>query len=236
MTSRKTSSIDIHSLENLSLKTYWVIDQLTTAQQDRFSSAEVAKFLVEDVGINTSRQAVEYALKKDDGACNKNKQGYKLMQKGKDLLNNLNKVIFIDADKPFAAKNFTLKEVLGVGYKELSICDPYVDLNTLDIVYKSFLKGVPIRLLTSNIIDKPNGSFKRQLADLNKEGFNVEVRIYKNSTLHDRYLINDKHFWLSGNSLNYIGNKESFIVLLGNDIRQNMLSTFNSRWKISTSI
>ena len=108
-------------------------------------------------------------LKKDDGACNKNKQGYKLMQKGKDLLNNLNKVIFIDADKPFAAKNFTLKEVLGVGYKELSICDPYVDLNTLDIVYKSFLKGVPIRLLTSNIIDKPNGSFKRQLADLNKE-------------------------------------------------------------------
>ena len=63
MTSRKTSSIDIHSLENLSLKTYWVIDQLTTAQQDRFSSAEVAKFLVEDVGINTSRQAVEYAQK-----------------------------------------------------------------------------------------------------------------------------------------------------------------------------
>ena len=64
----------------------------------------------------------------------------------------------------------------------------------------------------------------------------VEVRVYKNSILHDRYIISDKNFWLCGNSLNYIGNKESFIVLLGDDIRQNMFSTYNCRWKIATPI
>lgn len=231
-----STKIDIHSLKELHLKAYWVLDNLTTNDKDRFYSAEVANFLIEKIGVHTSRQAVEYALKKEKGACNKNKQGYKLMQKGKDALANKNKVIFIDAGKPFEAKNFTIKEILGTTYKELAICDPYVDINTLDIVYRNFLKDIPIRIMTTNVIDKPQGTFKRQLIDLNKEGYKVEVRVYKNSILHDRYIMSDKNFWLCGNSLNYIGNKESFIVLLGDDIKQNMYSTFNSRWKIATAV
>jgi len=38
-----------------------------------------------------------------------------------------------------------------------------------------------------------------------RKGFNIEVRVYKQSTLHDRYIMDDKSFWLSGNSLNYSG-------------------------------
>lgn len=236
MSSKNTKTIDVHALGDMSLKAYWALDKLTDSIKDRFSSADIAKFLIEEAGVDASRQAVEYALKKGKGACNRNKLGYKLMQKGRDMLMNQNKVIFIDAGKPFAAKNFTLKEILGEDYKELSICDPYVDINTLDIIYNNFLKNIPIKVLTSRIIDRPQGAFKRQLADLNKEGFKLEVKVYKNSVLHDRYIINDKNFWLCGNSLNYLGNKESFIVLLGSDIKQNMLSTFNTRWKIAAFI
>lgn len=232
--SPNVKSIDVYSLPNLSLKAYWVIDSLTTLQKDRFSSTEIANFLIEKIGIKTSRQAIEYALKIDTQACHKNKQGYKLMQNGKNTLYVQNKVTFIDSGKPFAAKNFTIKEIFGSDYKELLICDPYIDINTLDIVYKNFLTEVPIRILTVNVIDKPQGIFKRQLIDLSKEGFNIEVHIYDKSVLHDRYVISDNSFWLCGNSLNYLGNKESFIVLLGDDIRQSMLSTFNSRWKNST--
>src|SRR3989304_4356887 len=166
MNSKNTKRIDVHSLDNLSLKAYWVLDQLTNSGKDRFSSTEVANFLIEQAGIDTSRQAIEYALKKDNGACNKNKHGYKIMQKGKDLLLSVNRVIFIDVGKPFAAKNFTIKEILGTSYKELSICDSYVDVNTLAIVYRNFLKGVPIRIMTTNVIDKPQGTFKKQLIDL----------------------------------------------------------------------
>ena len=62
MTSNNTRAVDVHALENLSFKAYWAIDQLTTHKQDRFSSAEIAKFLIERVGINTSRQTLKYFL------------------------------------------------------------------------------------------------------------------------------------------------------------------------------
>ena len=236
MSPNTKQAIDIHALPNLSLKAYLTIESLSASGKDRFSSTEIANFLIESVGIKTSRQAIEYALQIEADACHKNKQGYKLMQIGKDALHSHNKVNFIDSGKPFFAKNFTVREIFGKHYKELSICDPYVDINTLDIIYKNFIKGVPIRILTANVIDKPQGIFKRQLADLIKEGFNIEIRIYNKSTLHDRYIISDNNFWLCGNSLNYLGNKESFIVLLGNDVRQSVLSTYNTRWKDSVAL
>jgi hypothetical protein len=71
----------------------------------------------------------------------------------------------------------------------------------------------------------------RALQDLAKEGFSVEVRVYGSSTLHDRYIMDGTHFWLSGNSLNGLGSKESFIVSLGGDIHQAMSQTFEHRWK-----
>lgn len=231
--------ISVGTFDDLALKSFWVLDHLTTPTKDRFTSIEVAKFLVEKVRLHTSYQAVDYALGKIKGACNKNGQGYKLMQKGEDELSkfiNREKVIFVDSNQPFLAKNFTLKEALGDYHKEVSICDPFVDLNTLDVIFKNFSKKIPIRLLTTKVNDKPQGAFKRHLADLNSDGFNVETRLYTSSELHDRYIIDESHFWLSGNSLNYLGKKESFIVLLGEDIRQSMLSTFNGRWKVGTQI
>lgn len=234
-----SDKINVRDLNDLALKSFWVLDHLTTPQKDRFTAVEIAKFLVEEVRLSASYQGVDYALGKIRGACNKNNQGYKLMQKGEDELSkfiNRKKVIFVDANQPFSAKNFTLKEALGDSHKEVSICDPYVDLNTLDVIFKNFKKKTPIRLLTAKMNDKPQESFKRHLTDLNSEGFNVEVRLYTNSELHDRYIIDEGHFWLSGNSLNYLGEKESFIVLLGEDVRQSMLSTFNNRWRVGTGI
>ncbi len=159
------------------------------------------------------------------------------MQAGKDELKKhfvKNEVVFVNANIPFSAKNFTVKRILGDNYGELAICDPYFDQNTLDVIFKNFRKKIPIRVLTQKIIDKPVGIVKRQLKDLQQEGFNIEVRIYGNSTLHDRYIINEKYFWFSGNSLNYLGTKESFLILLGEDTRQSMLAMFNSRWKSAT--
>lgn len=228
--------IHIEALNKLEHKAYWVIDHLSSDKRDRFSSTEIANFLIEDIGINTSRQAIEAALQRSKVDCNKNKHGYKLMQNGRDellkvIIPQKQKVVFINANEPFSAKNFTIKEILGETHKEVSICDPYIDSNTLDVIYKAFKKGAPIRLLTSKIIDKPAGSFKRQVADLLTEGYKIEVRVYSKSELHDRYIIDENNIWFSGNSLNYLGKKESFIILLGQDIRKSILSTFNNHWK-----
>lgn len=230
-----SKKVDIQSLDKLEHKAYWAIDYLSSDKKDRFSSAEIATFLIEDIGISTSRQAIEAALKRSKADCNKNKQGYKLMQNGKDELlktiaSQKQKVVFINANKPFSAKSFTIKEILGDKHKEIYICDPYVDINTLDVLYRAFEKGVPIKLLTSKISDKL-GTLKGHLNDLLSEGYDIELRIYSKSQLHDRYIIDEKNIWFSGNSLNYLGKKESFIILLGEDMRESVLSTFNNHWK-----
>ena len=91
-------------------------------------------------------------------------------------------------------------------------------------------------ILTQNLIDKPKGSFDRYLSEVKKEGFQIEVGVYSSSDLHDRYIMDNKTFWLSGNSFNRLGNKESFIVRLGKDVHQSMLTTFNNRWKVALKI
>jgi hypothetical protein len=237
--SKISDELNVHALPALELKAYWVIDKLSSASKDRFSASEIADFLVEKIGFPTSHQAIRYALNKDKKACHKNGSGYKLMEDGKNKLKNHSghqRVVFVDANKPFTAKNYTLKEILGDSYKEIALCDPYIDQNTLDVIFNNFKEKISIRVLTTKIIEKSTGMFKRQLQDLKNEGFDVEVRMYGNSTLHDRYIMSERHFWLSGNSLNYLGKKESFLVLLGDDIRQSMLATFNSRWKVASSI
>lgn len=230
----------IKELKDLNLIACCALECLTTAQKDRFSSVEIAVFLVEKAHFDISRQAVDYALnaKKSRGFCNKNNRGWKLMVKGREELSKAigkKKIQLIAADHPFSAQN-SLKEILGDAYRNLSICDPYVDLNTLHIIFNNLKKNVEIRVLTAQVNDKPAGILSKQVNDINQEGFKVEIKIYKSSLLHDRYIIDDKHFWLSGNSLNYLGKKESFIVLLGEDIRQSMLAQFNSRWKGATPL
>ena len=48
--------------------------------------------------------------------------------------------------------------------------------------------------------------------------------------LHDRYIIDDAGMWLLGQSLNGIGKKQTFLVLVGADIRQLVSDGFLRRW------
>lgn len=234
-----SDSIDIHSLEDLQLQALWTLEHLSEVDKDRFSSADIANHLVESCKINTSRQAIRYALEKERSVVHKNKTGYKLMEPGKKKLRALfgdSRVIFIEAGKPFSAKNVELKKMFSSLNGQIDISDPYIDVQTLDSVFRNINKKYKVRILTQNVIDKPKGIFGRHLTDLRNEGYQVEVGVYSNSDMHDRYIMDSKTFWLSGNSLNHLGSKESFIVRLGEDVRQSMNATFNNRWKIATKI
>ena len=234
-----SDSLDVHILNDLQLCALWALEQLSNDTQDRFSGADITNHLIEICGMSTSRQAIKYALEKDKSVAHKNKNGYKLMEPGRKKLleqSQNDKVIFIEANKPFSAKNVALKDIFSGLKGETLICDPYVDIHTLDIIFKNSDKKKPVKILTKNIIDKPTGTFAEHLADLRNEGYTVEIGIYSSSDLHDRYIMDSQTFWLSGNSLNHLGNKESFIVRLGEDIRQSMLATFNNRWKVVSKI
>jgi len=231
-------SIDPHLLNSVKLKVFWVLDKLEEDDNDRFTATAIAKYLI-DHGIKTSPQAVRYALKTDRHAIHQNSKGYKLMEAGRKLLQEIKpegEVIVIEPGKPFSAKSITLKKIFLTLSNEIFISDPYLDINTLDVVFKVIDPKISIKILTNNIIDKPTGILNRHLKELRKEGYKIEIGIYQNSDLHDRYIMDNETFWLSGNSLNNLGNKESFIVPLGKDVQQSMMATFNNRWKVSKKI
>jgi hypothetical protein len=233
-----SDSIDVHKLEDVQLKALWTLDKLHVSK-DRLSATEIANYLIENCGASTSRQAVKYALEKEKKLVHKNNSGYKLMEEGRKKLSSVNyndSVIMIEAGKPFSTKNIVVKDIFDSLKSPTFISDPYLDINTLDLLFKNFDKKKQIKFLTHTIVDKPLGIISRHLNDLRKEGFQIEIGVYSNFDLHDRYIMDDASFWLSGNSLNCIGNKESFIVQLGEDIRQSMLATFNNRWKVANKI
>ncbi len=236
---KPSENIDPHLLSTSKDKVLWAIDSMTTNANDRFTAAQITEFLVEKVNLNIARQTVWSAAEKLKKLLHKNGKGHKLMAAGQKelekLVNRTDDTIVIHANKPFSARHVVLSDIFTKMTQTVCICDPYVDVRTLELVY-NYLKHVSVKILTSNIKDKPSGSFAASLNDLRKEGYNIEVGHYTNSTLHDRYMFDDQVFWLSGNSLNGIGAKESFLVQLGVDIHQSMRETFDRRWKVANKV
>jgi hypothetical protein len=231
-------SVGINLLPGVMGAALWVIEYLSTDSVGEFRVSDVSNYMVTKMGISTSRQAVHAALSNavKKKFCHKSNRGYSIMKLGQDvLLNQMHKekVVLIEPGKPFAA-GMKLETIFSSMSGFIKISDPYVDIKTLDILYRCAGIGLAIRILTSQIKDET--SFNHEISKLQHEGCDIEVRKVSTGTLHDRYIIDGKHFWLSGNSLNNIGKKESFIVALDGDIYTSMLNTFNSRWQSSISI
>lgn len=232
-------SFDVHLLSDVLGISLWVIEYLSDKKADRFGSTEIAKYIVDNLGISTSKQAVQAALTKatKEKFCHRERSGFKIMKSGQeDLLKQMKKgrVTLLEPGKPFSA-GVELGNIFSQMVGVVRFSDPYVDDKTLDVIYKHF-SGTKqlIKILTSQITNEAR--FKRDLEKMRVEGINIEVRKINKGILHDRYFIDDKHFWLSGNSLNNLGKKESFIVMLSNGIRQNVLQTFNSRWQSAITV
>lgn len=234
-------SIDIHSLPDVMSVSLWIMAYLTAsdaAHERYFGASEIAQYMIKNLGISTSRQAVHAALtaavKKK--FCHSGRDGFSLMKLGQDeLLRQIQqeKVVLIEPGKPFAA-GIKVETIFSSMKGVLKISDPYVDIKTLDVLYRSANLGLPIRLLTAQIKDEP--TVKREIQKMHHEGMDIEVRKTTSTVLHDRYFTDDNHLWLSGNSLNNLGKKESFIVMLGDDMRASVNQTFDSRWVSAVSI
>ncbi len=234
-------SFDVHLFKDVLSTSLWIMEYLSSDTTNAFGSAEIARYAVDKLGVSMSRQAVNAALKKaaEKKLCHKQKEGFKLMVSGQEeLLKQMRKdrITLLEPGKPFSA-GVELGNIFSqITGKELKINDPYVDEKTLDVIHKHFLgKKISIKILTSKANNEKR--FKNSLAKIRIEGINIEVKKINKGIIHDRYFIDDKHFWLCGNSLNNLGNKESFIVRLSyNGIHQSMLQTFNSRWQPATPI
>ena len=230
-------SFDVYLSTDALVNSLWIIEYLSGETDKYFSPTEIAKYAVEELGVKMSRQSVLAALARGERKkfCHRGKNGFKLMRKGQEeLLTQMkkeNKVILLESGKPFSAETELANIFSQLSGKEIKINDPYVNEKTLGVIYKHFRNaGISVKILTSKVNDET--AFKDSLEKINFEGINTEVRKINKGIIHDRYFIDEKHFWLCGNSLNNLGRKESLIVMLNSkEIHLNMLQTFNSRWQ-----
>ena len=232
---------DPHTYSRSLERALWVMEVVQKELGiDRLKPSHIAKILTEKIGIAASPQAINIALERaKKGLVHRSRDGFKLMEKGRAELFALSAdkqaVVVVEPGKPFTSKTFLLQNVLSQLKGEIKICDPYCGPGTLDIL-SQLDKKKRIFLLTQTIVDKPQGNFERVFRDFKAERPNVAIRVYDKSVLHDRYIIAERDMWLIGQGLKDLGKKESFLVRMGDDIKESMAAVFDRRWKIASPI
>jgi hypothetical protein len=202
----------------------------------QMSAGEISGVLCDVFEISATRQSVHAALKATRGLAHKREHTgrtfYSIMQKGRDALRAAGKpsVLLIEPESAFTGLR-ELKSILATLAGDVLVCDPYVDATTLD-----FLALIPkdsaIRLLARP--PQKGQLFRRHFAAYRSERGNLEVRVDLAARLHDRYVIADGTMYLLGQSLNGIGKKQTFVVAMGPDIREQTRGSFESLWKAAS--
>lgn len=211
-------------------------------------TAEHITACLEAAGVAISKRSITNALARAGNKVSKSniddgEISYKLMILGKREVENLLggeslAVVRIEGGTPRTAR-IRLGEILSKLKGTVRICDPYYGVRTLDTL--DYLpKSCKVNFLTAKTND---GAAKLQgaLKDFKKEKPNVEFRLANNpNDLHDRYIVTNESLIILGHGLKDIGGKESFMITLDKklapDLINDVIHTFDARWKMATNI
>jgi len=221
-----------HELDDR-LRAFWVLRVGQIVGLDVMTPAEVSTVLRDVYSIDVPRQRVEGILSHESGTVAKRKKNrkkaYQLMGTGSKQLDTIGTAVtFIEPTQAFT-KLREVHAILGSVTGELRVCDPYVEMRTLDMLAQCE-KADAIQLLTVNV--KQPAGFKQAMKAFGTEhGIALDVRTLPPGVLHDRFLIHDDGMLMFGTSLNGLGLKQSFVVALGEDIRASVVATFDADWQ-----
>jgi hypothetical protein len=223
---------DIHRLQNEREQSLWVM--ATSKNEvgiDFVTPAEISDVLRDRYHIAVPRQRISALLHKEKGTVARrrtNGKQYFIMRKGEDeISSSMIAPIFIEPEAALSQIR-KVEDVLGTLKGSLRICDPYVDNRTIDLLAECGA-AEDIKLLTVNV--HKEGPFRRDLAAFAREhGDILETRVLEQGNLHDRYIIHSDGMLLLGTSLNGLGKKQSFIVSVGEDLRQMASPAFDRSW------
>jgi hypothetical protein len=192
------------------------------------TAAHVAEVLTHVYRRSLTRQRAAAVLAAAKGlVARRTKAGqttYSIMKQRSDRIRTqADGIILIDPSRAFSSLR-RLNQILDALSGDVLLCDPYIDDKTL-LALTAVPKSSPIKLLTLNISDPPQ--FRRNLQAYQREYGNLEIRVSDTEDLHDRYIIDDAGMWLLGQSLNGIGKKQTFLVLVGANICQLVGTAFS---------
>ena len=226
MISKKHNSVDIHALGNSRDQVLLV---LLNHAGEILSISNIQEVLVSEYKISIHDvKEVHNILQKDsfllkNRLVHKHKNGYEIMRKGIDYLNET--IIFIDPQN----QSTTVQSIVNIFQKmsgTVRIMDPYFDktaVEKLEHWVHERIKSIEI------ITEHAKGLKKTDLSGL-KSSKTIEVRTSKK--IHDRYIFNDNHLFYFGTSLNSIGSKQSYIFDMSNQL-PHFQSQFNTNWSKS---
>ena len=238
---------DFHSFNKPLEQGLWVLcvakDELDIK---KLTAEEIASILVEVCETSVKPRVITNSFNKSKGkkVHVEREDGvtkYKIMKAGKDHLKPEERVMvhYFEPNQRFGSKRILSTGILSNLKGELKIIDPYCDKKTLDILENAGKTKLNFLTRISNIhTPRKQRSFLRDLQDFKSDYPDVEFRDYPQNDIHDRYLISDDAFVIIGYSLKDFGKKETFITVFknNNDIREQLLNNFNSKWNISASI
>jgi hypothetical protein len=228
---------DPHELDDR-LRAFWVLRVGQIVGMDVMTPAEISTVLRDVYSIDLPRQRAEGILSRESGTVAKRKKNrkkaYQLMGTGSKQLGKIGTAVtFIEPTQAFS-KLREVHAILGSVTGELRVCDPYVEMRTLDMLAQCE-KADSIQLLTVNV-KQPAGFKQAMKAFATEHGIQLEVRTVPHGVLHDRFLIHDDGMLMFGTSFNGLGLKQSFVVSLGEDIRASVLATFAADWQRATPL
>ncbi|MFD3261364.1 phospholipase D-like domain-containing protein [Paenibacillus lentus] len=139
--------------------------------------------------------------------------------------------IFFEGNTSYTA-NKKLREILLLSKKNISIIDPYVDsslLNLLEIVDRN----VHIRVVS----DVLQGDFEDVYKLFKKERGKIDVIVHKKK-IHDRFIIiDDRHYYLLGSSINSFGDKATTLIQIKEPkLKEDIQNFFKNMWSGKESL
>jgi hypothetical protein len=147
-------------------------------------------------------------------------------------------VQYIEGGKPRTARK-VLAELVQSFKGEVSICDPYYGLRTLDAL-DAIPKSCTVHFLTAQTSEN-SAKLTGPISDFKRERPKVELRLFPNpKDLHDRYILSSQTLLILGQGIKDIGNKESFVIAVSADYAPDLIATmrdtFDNRWKVATPL
>ena len=206
---------------------------------------EIENILQNYLGIPITRIQIIKAFARAGKKIISERKNYQISYLGEEYLKSLKvkrliKIIYLAPQKPITAENSLNEVIESIKKGTLFITDPYYGLKTLKILCKFAEHHKAVYFLTAQLGGGEKVAIVNSfLKDMNKEYKNrIKIRIYPiKNELHDRYIISEDAFFIIGQGLKDLGNKESFIVVIkdrwGKDIRRILKKVFLERWNRS---
>jgi hypothetical protein len=252
---KKADTSDLLDLDSLITPLDMALWVLLTAKDkygiDRLSAEDIAVILVEAKERSVTHRAIANAFNRAKGkkvhvSNVDSKALYQIMKKGRDhLLQKAGadsiQVYHFEPGRRYTSKSILRRNVLSELKGGLKIVDPYCGIGTLDLIISAGAQKVQLLTRLASLNNKKKqDEFLRDFNEFKTEHQGVEVRDWKESELHDRYILSNRSLVILGQSIKDVGAKESFAVVFERKHFESMVAdlegAFDRRWKIATII